>query len=66
MRVSVHDVACKWRYAPFVMLILNKYLVNCFATVRKWQFKRIAKNDVKDHSMLSEMSWFDFGVVHCS
>ena len=26
MHVSVHYVACKWRYAPFVMLILNKYL----------------------------------------
>jgi len=24
MHVSVHYVACKWRYAPFVMLILNK------------------------------------------
>jgi len=24
MHVSVHYVACKWRYAPFVTLILNK------------------------------------------
>ena len=29
MHASVHYVACKWRYAPFVMLILNK--IKCTA-----------------------------------
>ena len=32
--VSVHYVACKWRYAPSVMLILNKIIVTS-STVRE-------------------------------
>jgi len=27
-RIYVDYVACKWRYVPFVMLILNKYINN--------------------------------------